>query len=123
MSDRELEFRAWNDVAKRYSHTFGLGQSNIIYTDDDDNIVRTSLNNEKIEQYTCLKDNNGTKIFEGDIVDKKFKVQVLFFHGGWYVVGKYPKKRPLFEWLLLRIKAGVPSEVIGNIRENPELLK
>lgn len=76
-------------------------------------------------QYTGLTDKNGRKIFEGDIVDAddtigivKFGKYKNEFHYGYYI-----------EWIkcpLLRQELGywnVESKVVGNIFDNPELLK
>lgn len=82
-------------------------------------------------QYTGLKDKSGTEIYEGDILEgfgrEDFRMQVLF-------------KEPSFsvKWFDKSIKSirqlpdgtepmphniNITSEVIGNIYENPELLK
>lgn len=83
-----------------------------------------AVNPETVSQYTGLTDKNGTKIFEGDIL--KNEKGICF--GGEYkacveysdVFGKYCAVSDCvgfeardFEYL----------EVIGNIHDNPELLK
>ena len=79
---------------------------------------------ETVGQYTGLTDKNGTKIFEGDVVmkrtyHKKKPCEVVFgvgcFHCGWGG-GSSTKDHPY----LLNDKQ---IEVIGNIYDNPELLK
>lgn len=78
---------------------------------------------ETVGQYTDLTDKNGSKIFEGDIcrhygnyAGKNIYAPVVFELGMFYL--KYDEK------------AGMPLgdmcervEVIGNIHDNPELLK
>ena len=66
-----------------------------------------------IGQYTGLKDKNGKKIFEGDIVkfDKKY-YEVKYEMGQFFFGINMPIAYKRFE-----------IEVIGNIHDNPELLK
>ncbi len=79
---------------------------------------------ETVGQYTGIKDKNGVKIFEGDIVmkrtyHKKKPCEVVFgvgcFHCGWGG-GSSTADNPY----LLNDKQ---IEVIGNIYDNPELIK
>lgn len=131
------EFRAWDKVKQEYSkNPLFIGKDGSIW----DSCVGTydlsdEVNDEMItEQYTRLKDVNGNKIFEGDIV------KVTSEDGGFYVAAvKWfgDEGYPAFDL------AGIPAawcydsnalatifessfetyEVIGNIHENPELLE
>ena len=68
---------------------------------------------ETVGQYTGLKDKNGKRIFEGDIVridGKNYEVQYLF--GQFFVGINMPIAYKRFG-----------CEVIGNIHDNPELLE
>lgn len=75
-------------------------------------------------QWTGLKDKKGNDIFEGDIVhDSNFVdecnhvVDILEHSGGWYIIdAKEGYAEELCEFK-------VSCEVIGNIHQNPELLK
>ena len=86
-----------------------------------------------IEQYTGLKDKNGTKIYEGDVVkvnddfDKyglnSGEIYEVYFNAGGF------RCKPKYESSIARgdkgfwIDDGNDYEVIGNIHENHELLK
>ena len=76
---------------------------------------------ETVGQYTGFVDKNGVKIFEGDIVtinSSKIGVGIKYTHRGWLCYtdklgpywGHYLEKETVYE-------------VIGNIHDNPELLK
>lgn len=75
---------------------------------------------ETVGQYTGLKDKNGREIYEGDILhdsytDNTFEV---YFDGGSFDVKGILEKDACY---LNDISSD--SEVIGNIHDNPELLK
>jgi uncharacterized phage protein (TIGR01671 family) len=78
-----------------------------------------------VGQYTGLTDKNGTKIFEGDIVlfpwgEKREVFSVEFVEGEFEAI---PKRKSTDIWCI-RIGSYAPEfEVIGNIHDNPELLK
>jgi len=130
---REIKFRAWDKEQKRWiklEHKSGLlfswGQ---IYLSDsydgEDNPTFKKQDKDSFElmQYTGLKDKNGKEIYEGDILEAErenaCQWEVVWFNG----------------WYLDRYVNGVKDEgddkygfrtdlkVIGNIYENPELLK
>lgn len=80
----------------------------------------------ELMQYTGLKDKNGVKIFEGDIVDTFVRRNDR--PGDHYKNGNVSK---VIEWVSENHRNGwnlrggehTQYEVIGNIYENPELLK
>ncbi len=77
---------------------------------------------ETVGQYTGLKDRKGTDIFEGDIVniiraEENGKVEWRENDAAFEVVGDW------LEASFLENLYGHDVEVIGNIHDNPELLK
>ena len=83
----------------------------------DGRMIVEDLVPETVGQYTGLKDKNGTEIYEGDTDDKQV---VEYWSGqlivGWYLKCKYTGDTGYFSPL-------DKFEVIGNIHDNPELLK
>lgn len=108
---REIEFRAWSKRVK-------IGKPHMIHLPiGGDYSGRDLIEDEdwKVMQFTGLKDKNGTKIFEGDILENGSVV--CFRRGRFHPVydgGNAEDEEDDF-WLSER-------EVIGNIYQNPELL-
>jgi len=83
-----------------------------------------------VGQYTGLTDKNGKKIFEGDYIVCRQAIQGNFIdehiergyvemkHGAFGLHRKQGYYRPFKDWL-----EDYEYEIIGNIHDNPELLK
>lgn len=122
--NREIKFRA--KVNGRY-----------VYSDSYVNLAFyfDATKGYEQEQYTGLKDKNGKEIYVSDILSDRWKVEVYQNDEGTFMIKfhtnpKMNKPMTLKKYLKAREKAGTSicegyrdCIVIGNIYENPELLK
>ena len=137
---REIEFRIYDkelekmvyfddeDYDYRPPLTFRLDQvfrKDSQYNDYEDFEWNDISSKVEIMQYTGLKDENGKKIFEGDIVKDEYCIYEVVYDGnGYYVkVVKLLKACGTEEGLLYDLSDYKDLEIIGNIWDNPDLLK
>ena len=144
---REILFRGksnWDDgKVKKGDWLYGMTIHPHCTTDTEITSYYIGLGNKTIDgktlgQYTGLTDKNGTKIFEGDIVqltdiryNNEWKAVVVFgnpycqYSWGWNLqyIGKKPQiNTDILLWVEME-DVQVYCEVIGTIHDNPELLE
>ncbi|EGI1283585.1 TPA_asm: hypothetical protein GF120_05100 [Listeria monocytogenes] len=134
---REIEFRAkvkrslqLEQIKNGWIHG-GIFENKIISRNTNEGSIcagfcsEVEIMPETVGQFTGLKDKNGKKIFEGDIVEidvhdhldgNVIKGKVIFLEGAWLVTDSGSFAISL--WSEIN-----EIEVIGNIHENPELLE
>ena len=116
---REIKFRGWDVGFKEMESWESLLTSDVL-----PEVLQCVFPNLKLMQYTGLEDKNGVEIYEGDICKEEW--------GGIYEVEYERKRGGYFPFAhgdgcgCCDYKVVYDSKevvVIGNIYENPELLK
>ncbi len=118
---RELKFRAWDKETKTIildTTIHAITFSGEIWKISD-SIFKDETKRFEIMQFTGLKDKNGKEIYEGDImyVAGVGNVEIIFNEGCF----GYMWEGGLYNFY--EDQEGDIERVIGNIYENPELLK
>lgn len=126
---RDLSYRVYDKKRKEYSDkAFSLDQYGILYVQDEDGYWEEASDRYIIELSTGLKDKNGKGIFEGDIVklemwDNRLE-KMVYIHTTKVIWNtRYVRFDTTHRDVLSNELANDGFEVIGNIHENPELLK
>lgn len=118
---RTIKFRAWDENYAEMIYEVGITPEGIPYSIPDYAEESDQFNYYPTchkMQFTGLHDKNGREIYEGDIVRINglvFEVIVNDFTQEWVIDGETGQERLSY--------AHKKCKVIGNIYENPELLK
>ena len=124
---REIKFRAWHKGKKIIGEVLGIDilHKEIFFSNEDvDCYEHIDFKDIELMQYTGLKDKNNKEVYEGDIVKLRANhgIGVIKYYDEWgaFVV-EYIKPRPLTVLGMNYYKEDI--EILGNIYENPELIK
>ena len=133
---RELKLRAWHKPYKQMCQVESLRfDGNGVYTAV---LIEESFYDRRlveadeivIEQFTGLKDKNGTEIYEGDIIFQKPLsknsigwVGKIIFKQGAFMAEVYERGKIVMYLFLSDFNPEKTCEGIGNIHENPELVE
>lgn len=136
---RELKFRAWFEEKPIWCNQMFYSDEEPAGLGDWFSEVQIEQENVIIMQYTGLKDKHGKEIYEGNVVKVQDPIEthtshnsIVYFDSEGARINYHPvhKKidkcfvlRQLSDYLDIREQDNPTCEIIGNIYENPELLK
>lgn len=129
---REILFRGKRTDNGEWIEGCFLDKNNIgIFYDDTEEFDCTvhifSVISKTVGQYTGLTDKNGKKIFEGDIIKciSRFdaKDMVVIFETAEFHLVDCQRYKKYMECCGYKQFGTLETEVIGNIHDNPELLR
>ena len=123
---REIKFRVWHKEKKIMGEVLGIDilHKEIFFSNEDvDCYEHVDFKNIELMQYTGLKDKNGKEIYEGDILFESFgeKYYKVVFENGSFRA-EFEGVFDEYSFDLIDVVAQ-GYEVVGNIYQNPELLK
>jgi len=136
---RDIEFRAWDNRQNKYLNPddVSIRADGFITAFNVDGKHSRAVQPPGslspwfvIEQYTGLKDKNGTEIYEGDIVKYYPRHRGVPYRVYWadksakFLIGRDGVIGQSFSDIMHNLNTGrIALEVVGNIHENPELVE
>jgi hypothetical protein len=112
-------------VKKPTNSRCNINYKDFIITNEDDGEHYYPITDlSSVGQYTGLKDKEGKRIFEGDIViiGEKLKTKVVYYDGAFRMQSEFsPTPTDTTDMGYMMREFSV--RIIGNIHDNPELLK
>ena len=91
--------------------------------DENYNVGYDGSDNIILMQYTGLKDTNGVEIYEGDIVREHVNDYTPIYQNGIYMAYNVDKINDPYVSTQFNVIWRNGCEIIGNIHDNPELVK
>lgn len=123
---REIKFRGFSSNMNKWVYggiKFIESDAFIIHQQGIQLAFSNAVINKSVGQYTGLKDKNGKEIYEGDIIEHYALYGYVVFENGMFSMSSNANtqfcncKQPMAYHDVNEM------EIIGNIYENPELLK
>ena len=123
--NREIKFRAWINYDGFHGEMINgcqaWGENHIDWNANDE--LSPTHESTILMQYTGLKDKNGVEIYEGDIIPNKTHGNLIVEYDDNSAAFYLWKDKQNLLGFPIHFSAKSELEVIGNIYENPELLK
>lgn len=99
------------------------GHTQIWTTDIDGGKWNYLVESDTVGQYTGMTDKNGTKIFEGDILQCAWNTKIFLYYDDYHLQFRGKEISTDLHPCEIDYYGYSKIEVIGNIHDNPELLK
>jgi uncharacterized phage protein (TIGR01671 family) len=132
--NRPIKFRVWDVKNKKvlpesYFAILGNGKLIVTLSGYYNDFTNTNQDDYVIQQYTGLTDSNDNPIYEGDILKISYGTmgdvigQVLYEADEGGYIFQWERKGPNQHHINLNCDVAFESVIVGNILENPEILK